>query len=250
MTIEQIIVASCLAFLGVAHSVLGESGILKPLFAAEWSIDTPRWATDRILRFAWHLTSITWFAIAAVVIGADLFVTMGIMSLASAALIFVMLRGHLAWPIFLLAGLAAFREADVLTEGVLAATTVSTVAVLVAAGLLHVYWALGGSWMLDVATPVDDRPEFRPGMALTLLVAVLLFGFAGLVGLSAADAGPTIVRWLAMGGISVLVLRAIGDNKVAGFTKQNRDTPFGRADDAIFTPLIVFLALGATGALL
>ncbi len=50
--------------------------------------------------------------------------------------------------------------------------------------------------------------------------------------------------------IVVLSLRAIGDTKVAGFTKTVRDTAFSRADDQYFTPLITFIALGATAALL
>lgn len=263
MVIEQIVVAACLGFLGLAHSALGESGIIKPLFAADWTIETPRWATERILRFAWHLTSITWFAIAAAVVGADLMLTTGLMSLASAAIIFVMLRGHLAWPVFLLAGLAALHralnswpnDAGVLTDTVLAITTGVTVLVLIAAGGLHVYWALGGDWKLDLVMPTSGdpetvRPDFRPGALITLLVALLLFTFAGLVTMAATGTGPRAVRWLTIAGVAVLTVRAIGDNRVVGFTKKVRNTTFARFDDAVFTPLIVFLAFGAAGALL
>ncbi len=262
MAIEHIIVATCLALLGVAHSILGESGIIKPLLAAEWTIETPRWATERILRFAWHLTSITWLAIAAAVIGADLLIALGLMSLVSAAIIFVMLRGHLAWPIFLLAGLAAFRDTGALSDSTLAATSTATVAVLAAAGLLHVYWALGGRWQLDKVMPTSGEEavngnrhdhscsDFRPGPLLTMVVAFLLFAFAALVAMTAAGTGPDAVRWLTGIGVATLALRAIGDARVAGFTKTVRHTEFARADDAVFTPLVVFLALGASGALL
>jgi len=44
-------------------------------------------------------------------------------------------------------------------------------------------------------------------------------------------------------------LRAIGDTRVAGSTKTVRNTDFARADDRYFTPIVVFLALGASGAL-
>jgi hypothetical protein len=50
--------------------------------------------------------------------------------------------------------------------------------------------------------------------------------------------------------IGAAPLRAIGDTKVAGFTKSVRDTPFADADDRYFTPLVVLLSLGAVGWIL
>ena len=64
-----------LLVLALAHSVLGEQGILRPLFAAEWTVELPRWAVERILRFAWHLTSLAWVALAAAWMGVCLLYT-------------------------------------------------------------------------------------------------------------------------------------------------------------------------------
>jgi hypothetical protein len=247
----ELIVVVCLVALAVAHSVLGEIGILRPLFAAAWSVDLPRWAVERILRFAWHLTSIAWLALAAIVAGGDPLPLVATMALWSAGVVFVMLRGHLSWPLFLLAGLAALRADGSLDAPWLRAGAIATAVALLGAAGLHVYWACGGRWLLDRAAPAtgpSGRP-FRPGPLPTLLVAVALAGFAALVVAVAERRGPGALRWPVGLGTGVLVLRAIGDTRVAGFTKTVRDTPFARADDRWFTPIVVFLALGATGAL-
>lgn len=252
MTVAQLLAAGALVFLSIAHSALGESSILRPLFAAEWTMErTPRWATQLILRFAWHLTSIAWLALALIVLDVAVLPTVGVMMLVSAAIIFVMLRGHLAWPIFLLGGLAAFHAHTPLPEAALLVGGIVVVLTLAAAAGLHVYWATGGRRWLDAALPMDptSTSDFSPGPALTLLVAVLLVVGAGVVAWVAAGA-PTVVRIMAIGVAAVFTIRAIGDTKVAGFTKSVRGTTFSDADDRIFTPLCVFLTLGTSGALL
>ena len=247
----ELIVVICLVALALAHSVLGELGILRPLFAQSWSTDEPRWAIERILRFAWHITSIAWLALAAIVADFDPLVSVAIMSLWSAVMIFVMLRGHLAWPLFLLAGLAALRADGVLDATWLRVGAFATAVVLLAASALHVYWAFGGRWMFDRAVPPAEggAPAFSPGPGLTMLVAAALAVFAVLVVAVAQGRGPTVLRLLVSVGTGIFVLRAVGDTKVAGFTKTVRHTDFAKADDRWFTPLIVFIALGACGAL-
>jgi len=252
MTVAQLLVAGALLLLAAAHSALGESDILRPLFAAEWTMErTPRWATELILRFAWHLTSVAWIALALIVLDVAMLPTVGVMMLVSAVIIFVMLRGHLAWPIFLVGGLAAFHAHNPLPETALLIGGVVVAVTLLAAAGLHVYWATGGRRWLDAALPVDPNStsEFSPGPGLTLFVATLLVVGAGVVGWVTAGA-PSIVRLMAIGVAAVFTIRAIGDTKVAGFTKTVRGTTFSDADDRIFTPLCVFLALGTSGALL
>lgn len=249
MSAAEIVVVVCLVVLGLAHSALGESDVLRPLFAAEWTVAMPRWALERILRFAWHLTSFAWFALAAIIAGVGAPAAIGVMSIASAAIVFVMLRGHLAWPLFLLAGLAALRIDGVLNDGLLRAGAVGASLVFFAAAVLHVYWAAGGRWMFDRAVPPSDGSGFSPGPGLTLLVAAALAVFGVLVALVAFDRSIALVSWLVGIGVAILAVRAIGDTKVAGFTKTVRDTEFAIADDRFFTPIVVFLALGASGAL-
>ena len=57
-----------LLIIGIIHSYLGEKYILIRLFRRE---DLPKlldsdWFTKRVLRFAWHLTSLAWWGFAAI----------------------------------------------------------------------------------------------------------------------------------------------------------------------------------------
>jgi len=116
--------------------------------------------------------------------------------------------------------------------------------------LLHVYWAFGGSWAATDALPqlpAANKPVFRPGRLITLVVAVAL-----LVGLLL-----NVYHWLpdklllTTAGhryglllIGLLFgLRTLGDFKYVGLTKRVRNTPFARYDTSLYTPLCGVLAL-------
>ncbi|MEM7338253.1 MAG: DUF3995 domain-containing protein [Actinomycetota bacterium] len=252
MTTSHLVAGIGLIAIGLMHSALGEIGILRPLFRASWAVDDPRWAVERILRFAWHLTTIAWFGLAAIVLGASAATIVAIVAALSAVIIFVTLRGHLAWPMFALVALAAWWIDGPIPDPVLRWGTIATVTALTVAAAVHVYWAAGGRWGIEVAVPTtaDGDTAFTPPPLLTLGVAGLLAGFAALVAAAATGWGPSAIRWLVVAGIAVLTVRAIGDGRTAGFTKTLRTTKFAQADDRIFTPLIVFLVFGAGGALL
>lgn len=106
--------AVMLALTGVAHSVLGERFILVRLFRRD---DLPKLFggvafTVRTLRFAWHLTTVLMFCLAAVLVlisgdvsVSDLAVTIGVALLVSGLLPLVHTRGrHLSWVVFFVAG--------------------------------------------------------------------------------------------------------------------------------------------------
>lgn len=110
------VAASLVVAVGIAHSYLGERYILMRLFRRD---DLPRLFgssefTTRTLRFAWHITSVAWWGLAAVlvllahppvtahaigwVIGGTFLVHFVIVVVAS--------RGkHLSWPVFLAIGI-------------------------------------------------------------------------------------------------------------------------------------------------
>ena len=189
--------------------------------------------------------------LAGIVAGVDAFPIVATVGLGSAALVFVVMRSHISWPFFLLAGLAALHADGHLTRAWTRAGAVAAGLGLLGAAGLHLYWAVGGSWMLDRVLPTtrqsDDRP--RPGAGLTLLVAAALAGFAALILAVAGGQGPDQLRWLVGAGVAVLALRAVGDANLVGFTKRVRGTDFSSHDDRWFTPLVVLFALGAAGAL-
>lgn len=108
--------------LGIAHSALGERYILQRLFRrgdlpALFGSDV---FTRRTLRFAWHLTSIAWWGIAAAFVAlgfnsarAGVLILAGTFAL-SGVITLVASRGrHLAWLVFLAIGLFAWLGAPI-----------------------------------------------------------------------------------------------------------------------------------------
>lgn len=117
-------VAAALIFLlGFAHSVLGERYILLRLFRCR---DLPRLFggtafTTRTLRFAWHLTTVAWWGVAALLWQAGAgtlsqgrtLSIVGYTLAVSALLPLIITRGrHLAWVVLLaVAGIALWYAA-------------------------------------------------------------------------------------------------------------------------------------------
>jgi len=248
-------IATAIGFgvLALAHSLLGERELLRPLFARAWDIGIPRDAAERIFRFAWHITSLAWLGLAALALGASPWLVLAMVAATSGLVIFVSLRGHLAWPIFFATALAAGMEGGFVGAGVLA--TVSLVAALGLAltGLLHVRWAAGGSTdMLAIGVPTgaSGAPLFRPRWWASLAVGVALLGVAAAVTvrlLGLAWPGVAAALWIAT---AVFTLRAVGDGRHVGFSKPSHGSTFERLDDRVYTPLAVLFAFGGAAALL
>ncbi|MDO5504844.1 MAG: hypothetical protein Q4F49_00945 [Pseudoxanthomonas suwonensis] len=114
--------AVLLFLLGLAHSVLGERFILIRLFRRD---NLPKLFggtdfTTRTLRFAWHITTVTWWALAVMLWHLDggvadarfLLRTIGLALLAAGALPLLLTRGrHLSWIVLWLVGAVALLQA-------------------------------------------------------------------------------------------------------------------------------------------
>jgi len=110
--------AALVVALGVAHSWLGERYLLRRLFRRD---DLPQLFgsadfTRRTLRFAWHVTSVAWLGLAAVLVvlarppisASALGLSVGVAFLAQGVIALSGSRGrHLSWPVFLAIGLLA-----------------------------------------------------------------------------------------------------------------------------------------------
>ena len=121
MNVSLLIAAGLVLLLGLAHSYLGERYILIRLFRRS---DLPHLFgsdvfTRRTLRFAWHLTTVAWWGLAALLLllsepavapsRGPLGVVVVATAFASAVITFVGSRGrHLAWLVFLAIALAAW----------------------------------------------------------------------------------------------------------------------------------------------
>lgn len=130
--------------------------------------------------------------------------------------------------------------------------------VLTLIGLLHLYWAAGGRVaFLAVLPEVDDidgasgrrsrRKAFEPGPGATLAVALALLAMASVVAMRAGWLPALLPRgWvdgLLLAIAAMMLLRAIGDFRLVGFTKRLRDSAFARMDTWLYSPLCVALGI-------
>ncbi|MCR9159832.1 MAG: DUF3995 domain-containing protein [Nannocystaceae bacterium] len=241
-----------LTLIAALHSILGEGALLRPLFAKEWDIGIPRFAAERIFRFAWHLTSVAWVGLAVAVAGVPLLHAAAMVCIVSGTAIFVMLRGHLAWPLFLAAGVCLLVSGDAIPATLL--TGVASVGGGLAASLagLHAYWAVGGRWGIANAVPQreDGTPAFRPGPLACLAVSTACAVLGALLVWPVLAPVPLLVRVGLWAALVVFILRAVGDGRQVGFSKSDRETAFAQADDALYSPLVVGLAFACGAALL
>ncbi|MEM7244807.1 MAG: hypothetical protein AAF533_05655 [Acidobacteriota bacterium] len=115
MSVPLAIAAALAVVIGAAHSSLGERFILIRLFRRD---ELPRlfgsdWFTRRTLRFAWHLTTVAWWGLAAVLLVLGVEETpaevkvvktvrvIGWTFAVSAVIAFAASRGrHLSWIVF------------------------------------------------------------------------------------------------------------------------------------------------------
>lgn len=118
MAILLYVAALLTVALGIAHSYLGEKYILIRLFRRENlpKIFGDQEFTKRTLRFAWHITTVAWIGLAALLVHAgrgDLTVQgtlriIGVTAIISGSLPIIFTRGrHLAWIVlFAIGGIA------------------------------------------------------------------------------------------------------------------------------------------------
>jgi Protein of unknown function (DUF3995) len=114
---------------------------------------------------------------------------------------------------------------------------------------IHFYWAFGGKWGKDIATPVNLKNEkiFTPGFISTLFVGFALLSF-GLMNLSKTkllkfNAPEIIDNYLLWFIAFVFILRAIGEFKYVGFFKKIKHSKFGQADTQIYSPLCFLIGV-------
>lgn len=250
--------AGLLALIGIAHSALGERLFVRPLLAGDLHVDMPADVARRIIRFAWHLTTLAWIGLAAALAGADIVWVFAFVCLSACAIILAAAPGHLAWPFFLAAAFLSLVDADRIPRTGLWVIVVCAAVVSAIAGLAHAAWAVGvraGSRNVIPQSPASHEPTFRPVGPLTFVIAVLLLGFAALIvayGASASVLEPlgSWPRIALVAGLVVLAARVVGDGRWVGVTKRIRETGFAAADDRWWTPAAALLALGAGASLL
>ncbi|MES2734467.1 MAG: DUF3995 domain-containing protein [Bacteroidota bacterium] len=119
---------------------------------------------------------------------------------------------------------------------------------LIGIGLLHVYWALGGRWGIEVAVPeIQGKAAFAPSILATVFVAIALLAAAGIVLGRLGVWGSAMPSWVFYWGTwalaSVFLIRSIGNFRLIGFFKKVTGTRFAQWDTFLFSPLCLFIAL-------
>ena len=248
-----------LLVVAIAHSVLGEKFLIRPLIASsDWRLPVlSRAYANRLLRFAWHLTTVAWAGLAVALVGVPIDYVFAAVALGSAAWILGMLPDHVAWPALLAAGLLVLWSVHAVPVWLLWTGVVAGIAVALIAAGFHVAWALGSrrgtaNVIPQRPTPTGDgawEPAALPAPVLTFAVAAALTTYAGLVVANATGASAPWLAWLLVAALVVLTARVMGEGKWMGVTKRVRNTGFAHADDRYWTPAAALLALGAGAAL-
>lgn len=180
---------------------------------------------------------------------------LGLLALLCGVTMFVRRRSHLAWPVLMASGLAVLHGGGWLPSAVLVALALLAAVLAFGVAVLHLYWAFAGTGTdkSNSAVPSlpNGQPLFSPGPLACVAVAVATASLG--TALVWAVFLPTELSWFLNSVLAValivLTLRAVGDGRFVGFSKRIRDTTFGRADDALYTPAVVLLCFGAASAL-
>jgi hypothetical protein len=116
-------------------------------------------------------------------------------------------------------------------------------------GLVHIHWALGGTWGYEKSLPANENGEriLNPKKRDSAIVGLGLLFFSILYVFKSGITSITIPLWIWTYGSwlipAIFLLRAIGDFKYVGFFKKVKHTVFGKADSKIFSPLCLLIAI-------
>ena len=129
--------------------------------------------------------------------------------------------------------------------------SISLFLTFIALGMLHFHWAFGGKFGFSEAVPTmkNGKKVINPGRIDCAVVGIGLTLFALYYFFRSELVGSRLPGWLLdYGGWIIPViflLRAIGEFRYIGFFKSVRDTPFGKQDTKLYSPLC--LGIGAMG---
>jgi glucan phosphoethanolaminetransferase (alkaline phosphatase superfamily) len=113
----------------------------------------------------------------------------------------------------------------------------------------HFYWAMDGKVGFDVVLPsnTEGAKALSPSKSITFIVACVFLGVAIFylrhVEIINFPMNNTFDNYGLELLFIVLIIRAIGDFKYAGFFKKIKNTPFAHYDSTYYSPLCLFLAL-------
>ena len=114
---------------------------------------------------------------------------------------------------------------------------------------LHFFWGLGGKWGVDSTLPQkeDGKRLLNTTSFHCFVVGTGLMVFGLLAGIRGGIIHFELPSLLSRYGLWVIagifLARTIGDFRYVGFFKRVRNTPFGRMDTILYSPLSFALGL-------
>ena len=117
---------------------------------------------------------------------------------------------------------------------------IATIIMLFLISLIHLYWAVGGSWGIDKALPTDNKGNklLNPPQPLSALV---MLGFAYVAYKLWQGSSESIILYGGWGVAIIFLLRVIGDFRMVGIFKKIKDTPFSKYDTWFYIPLCLYI---------
>lgn len=128
------------------------------------------------------------------------------------------------------------------------ALTWTVAAAFAGLAVLHFYWAIGGTIGSRAAVPeLGNVPAFHPSAAATVAVAIALIAAAITVAAAGGVIPSAVPRWMPISGALVLAIvllaRAVGDFRLVGFFKSQKESRFAELDTVLYSPACVLLSL-------
>lgn len=115
--------------------------------------------------------------------------------------------------------------------------------------VLHLFWAMGGSWALESVIPSNSngRKIFKVKSFATFMIAIALLAFVMIdmsyCGWILENRSNKYIQFGVLFIAILFLLRAIGDFRYIGFFKKYKNTPFDKKDLFLFSPVCLFISL-------
>ncbi|MDZ4716733.1 MAG: DUF3995 domain-containing protein [Cytophagales bacterium] len=131
----------------------------------------------------------------------------------------------------------------------MAAIPILLLSIFITLGALHFYWGLGGNWGIGSTVPrtLEGKALLSPTPFHCFVVGAGLLAFGLLVGIRGeliAVEMPQLLTDYGLFAVAFIFLaRAVGDFRMVGFFKKLRDTPFGKMDTKLYSPLSLVIGI-------
>lgn len=129
------------------------------------------------------------------------------------------------------------------------------VVIFFALGIIHFYWAFGGTWAVEYTIPDKFKDNYFNIENKSKVVFATILVACGLIIMSIITASNfynldaliprhwTVILTRIIG--LIFILRAIGDFNIVGIFKKQSNSKFSNKDNQIFIPLCLYIGISS-----